>query len=813
MIQGIVMKNRRVSKIISSQIERGILSMRFHRRSSSGEAQIFGGGMGIAVGICASVLCCSETAQAQIGPDLRPPGLEPDVPLTQYTSDDKTSGDQLRQGWELNAADIVFSAAKKRQLISEAPSTIHVITDRDIAVHGWRTVGEVLRHVPGVQTLTTRSQFQSVMIRGLVGTEDNNSRILWLQNGVPMNDVRDSGIWLDETYPVELIKRIEVVLGPGSALYGSGAYQGVINIFTKDPADINTYGEYRLVMQNNLSFKASAIAAYEAEDNFWGILAHASANMTNGPGLIGDYVYTNYAMDEAVYAMSKDALKLNRFRYQNIDASSQKFWYNVNLKLHISDLKWTMGFSDVYAQNDGSEIVPGIAYDSPSHEYEDPASEMEKTLKLSRRAHFDRREFYNDFVYDTQIIDSLSFLAVLSYRFSQYQDINDYSKGSSFADTNAETYQHKLYALAQFDWQIYEHNALTAGLVLEYQHITADDFIDGNSLLTGSDKFVISGAINAQKLAHVTPSVFIQDEQRFWDNRIILTAGARFDAFRIYLDDEYSPDYAPSWRFSFLAKWTDWMNMRLSYGYAFKEPSLYQLYIYSDEYVGNARLNPETSHNVELSFLFSPLYSMKIRLGGFVTFMDNLIIMQYDESVTTKSQTRGAYTPKQDDSRATIGGFEVSFDYEINTQWNLYSHYNFLYSYRDYDISVKSTEVAMKIDKHLVPDDAMHRAKLGTTYTTDSFVADLALFLVGGSPKSESIQQRHMWQTPFYAIVQPQVTVALPANLGLMLSGTYAFSEGMTKSPTYRYYYEREGIPVPRYSVSLSLQYPFRNER
>ena len=67
--------------------------------------------------------------------------------------------------------------------------------------------------------------------------------------------------------------------------------------------------------------------------------------------------------------------------------------------------------------------------------------------------------------------------------------------------------------------------------------------------------------------------------------------------------------------------------------------------------------------------------------------------------------------------------------------------------------------------------------------------------------------------TAFYAIVQPQVTVALPANLGLMLSGSDAFSEGMTKSPTYRYYYEREEIPVARNSVSLSLQYPFRNER
>ena len=171
----------------------------------------------------------AQCAYAQIGPDLRPPGLTPDHPVNAYSADGRRrslADDDWRHeaGWELNASDIVFSAAKKRQLISEAPSTIHVITDRDIAAHGWRNLAEILRHVPGVQTQTTHSQFQSVMIRGLVGTENNNSRILWLQNGVPMNDVRDSGIWLDETYPVEMIKRIEVVLGPGSALYGSVSY-------------------------------------------------------------------------------------------------------------------------------------------------------------------------------------------------------------------------------------------------------------------------------------------------------------------------------------------------------------------------------------------------------------------------------------------------------------------------------------------------------------------------------------------------------------------------------------------------------------
>ena len=759
-------------------------------------------------------------AFAQIGPDLRPPGLEPEHPVDSYSMTGKKLTSALWQGWDLNASDVVFSAAKKRQLISEAPSTIHVITDRDIAAHGWRSLAEILRHVPGVQTLTTKSQFQSVMIRGLVGTEDNNSRILWLQNGVPMNDVRDSGIWLDETYPVEMIKRIEVVLGPGSALYGSGAFQGVVNIFTKDPNDISPYGEYRLVMQNNLTFKASGIAAYEADNHAWGILGHVSANTTQGPGLIADDAYVNYAMDEAVNATSNDFHVTPRFRYADLDSDSAKYWYNINLKFHFQDFKWSLGFSDIYASDDGSEFQSNVAYQQPSQNYIDfnVGSEMDKSVLSRKHAKFYRREFYNDFIYETMLVPELSMLAVLSYRFGQYQNITDYISSKSInenvvsdneKDTNMQTFQHKLYALAQFDWQIYESNSLVAGLVMEYQYIQADDFINGNQLLT-SDKFVISSPINAQKLAHLTPSIFIQDEQKFWDDRIILTAGARFDAYRVYLSDEYKPDYAPSWRFAFLAKWTDWMNMRLSYGYSFKEPSLYQLYISSENYVGNARLEPETLHNIELSFLFTPIYSMKIRAGGFLTFMENLIIMQYDKDIVTPSGNHGAYTPKQESSSATIGGFELSFDWAINNFWTLYSSYNFLYSSRDYEVTL-ADQLEDTVNNHFVPDDAMHRAKLGATYVTDSLVADLAWFMVGGSPKSVSYMKRPYWQTPFYAIFQPQVTIALPSNFGLSIGGSYAFSKGMTKSPTYRYYYEKEGVPVPRYSVSLSLQYPFRD--
>ena len=777
--------------------------------------------------LCAMVAVTS-TASAQIGPDLRPPGLESDHPIDSYSRKGGKKVDDWRHeaSWELNASDVVFSAAKKRQLISEAPSTIHVITDRDIAAHGWRTLAEVLRHVPGVQTVTTKSQFQSIMIRGLVGTEDNNSRILWLQNGVPMNDVRDSGIWLDDTYPVELIKRIEVVLGPGSALYGSGAFQGVVNIFTKDPADIDKYGEYRIAIQNNLTFKASAIASYTSESGDFGILGHISGNTTQGPGLVGDYVYTNYAMDQAGMSVSagKDA---TQFRYQNIDSNSQKHWYSINLKLNYKQLKWNLGFTDIYAGGDGSEIVANIAYDQPKSDSE-KLGLVDDTASTSANSTFNRREFYTDFVYEDNFGESVSLLALLSYRFNQYEQENygyfatrgnstdipvlssnasEISKIETSFKKDIETLQHKLYALAQVQWRIYEANELIGGIVLEYQHINADDLTNGNSDRIENDN-ISSSSLDATSLGYLTPSLFLQDEQRLWNDRIILTLGARFDAYRLATKNA-DPDYAPSWRFAFLGKWTDWMTMRLSYGYSFKEPSLYQLFANTVDYVGNENLEPETLHNIELSFLFTPFYFMKIRFDAFASFINNLIVISYDTNQKNESNgISGKYTPTQESGKgANIYGFELSFDTAIGKNWSLYTHYNFLYSDRTYNVDDDN----LKIDNR-VADDAMHRFKIGATYMTDILTADLAFFLVGGTPTSVSSTawSRQTYQTPFYAIMQPQISVALPANIGLMLQGSYAFSEGMTKSPTYRYYYEKEGVPVSRYSVMLSLMYPFK---
>ena len=246
--------------------------------------------------------------------------------------------------------------------------------------------------------------------------------------------------------------------------------------------------------------------------------------------------------------------------------------------------------------------------------------------------------------------------------------------------------------------------------------------------------------------------------------------------------------------------------MSLSYGHAFKQPSLYQLYVDTFDYLGSPRLKSEQLENVELAFLFTPTYFLKIRLDSFFTYMQNLIVMRFDSSLQEKfSGISGKFTPKQD-SDAYLAGFEISLDAMLKNEWKLYTHYNFLFSQFKHDAD-SSTK-----DEH-IPDDAMHRIKLGATYTGQFLTADLAMFIVAGTPKTQSaFEWKGKTSVSPYAILQPQITFSLPANIGLTFQASYAFSDYSIESPAYRYYYEKEGVPVNRYSLLLALQYPYRNK-
>jgi len=131
----------------------------------------------------------------------------------------------------------VSIATGSQQALRRAPAVASVVTAEDIAAMGATDLDEVLESVPGVHvTRSPNGYASSYAIRGIA--TQYGPQALVLQNGIPMTTMfvgNKGNIW--GGFPVEHIARIEIIRGPGSALYGADALSGVINIITKTAAD------------------------------------------------------------------------------------------------------------------------------------------------------------------------------------------------------------------------------------------------------------------------------------------------------------------------------------------------------------------------------------------------------------------------------------------------------------------------------------------------------------------------------------------------------------------------------------------------
>lgn len=133
----------------------------------------------------------------------------------------------------------VFSASRFNQKTSQAPSNVTVLTSADIRAYGWRTLADALRSIRGVYTSNDRS-YSYVGTRGFLRPGDLNARFLLQINGTRINDPVFDQALLGGEFPLdlELVDRIEFVPGPGSSMYGTNAFFGVINVITRRAREI-----------------------------------------------------------------------------------------------------------------------------------------------------------------------------------------------------------------------------------------------------------------------------------------------------------------------------------------------------------------------------------------------------------------------------------------------------------------------------------------------------------------------------------------------------------------------------------------------
>jgi iron complex outermembrane receptor protein len=167
----------------------------------------------------------------------------------------------------------VISASKMEEKSSEAPATIHLVTEDQIRTRGYMNLEEVLEDIPGIEIQKKASVEYSnyFTLRGIDGSE----KFIILMDGMRINSPTGTPLAIVYNYPVADAQQIEIILGPASALYGVDAFTGVINIITKKGKEAKgirlgtSFGNYSTTNQSFMAGLGDEEVSFALSGNYY----------------------------------------------------------------------------------------------------------------------------------------------------------------------------------------------------------------------------------------------------------------------------------------------------------------------------------------------------------------------------------------------------------------------------------------------------------------------------------------------------------------------------------------------------------------
>lgn len=255
---------------------------------------------------------------------------------------------------------IVVTASKKPERVTDAPSIISIITAEEIERMGARTLMDLLRTIPGFELHGDARNVTQITVRGL--RSDTSSGVKVLIDGHAVNDPFTGGATeFYEDLPLANVKRIEIIRGPASAVYGANAFVSVINILTNDAADLDglrvaLYGDTFATL--NPSFQ-------------WGFMLDQlavalSADYVTSGGDRLDIAADSLSLYDASVAGRYPPVSLApgsfREERERLDASVRAAYGDFTLHGRVSDKTWGPFLTDSLVLNHDSEAHATHAY-------------------------------------------------------------------------------------------------------------------------------------------------------------------------------------------------------------------------------------------------------------------------------------------------------------------------------------------------------------------------------------------------------------------------------------------------------------------
>ena len=192
--------------------------------------------------------------------------------------------------------NVVSTASKSSEVGTTAPATTTVITAEELKSHGIQTLAEAINFLSLGMTTSDSQQRVDVGARGVMLPLDNGDHVLLLINGHSVNNALFTGVHFGRGtgIPLEMVDHIEVILGPGSVLYGSNAMLGVVNVITKRAKDWSGV-HAGMVVEPGRSWRVTAGSGLQLKLPFVKAPAELTASVEyfkqDGPPLLYDLQY------------------------------------------------------------------------------------------------------------------------------------------------------------------------------------------------------------------------------------------------------------------------------------------------------------------------------------------------------------------------------------------------------------------------------------------------------------------------------------------------------------------------------------------
>ena len=478
---------------------------------------------------------------------------------------DVRRNEQTKVEVQLTEAAEVTAASRSTESVETAPASVTIIPKTELVGMAYPTIAEALRGTRGIYVTDDRS-YVSLGFRGFSRVGDYGNRVLVLVDGQPTNDdyIGSSYVGFDGRVDLDDVERIEVVRGPGSVLYGTGAFFGVVNLVTRSRLS-PTHVEAGVSTVDYGVARARVHATYRfGEDS--GVWTSVSGARSPGGR---DFQFSEFADTNGGNAVGVDGF--------NAGTVSGRFWWK--------------DFSIQWFYTRRLKHLPtgvyGTAFNDLSTKFVDTRSFLEATYQptigkaqLLTRAHVNTYDFRDYLPYSSDAGGAE--VDTFTGRWAGLEQRVDYAPSSLVRFTvGGEAQRHfKAEQIGQND----------VGYILQPR----------------SDPYWVGGGY---VLVDVTPT-----------ERVKVSPGVRVDYIST-VGASVNPRLAV-----IVQPWRDGV-IKLLGGKAFRAPSVYELYYRADTQLPSVDLKPENIYSSEVELTQRLSTAVSATVSGYLNYVQNLVIL------------------------------------------------------------------------------------------------------------------------------------------------------------------------------------------